>query len=212
MRNCRLYNNSVSASTARNIWAEGGAIYLYGMKTADIVSTNITYNRVIVLTSLGTATSTYIASGGGIVANSPWRSLTTTLRINSSIIAYNRVDALGPATQGKANATGGGVYLDSGTLVVKSSRFYGNAVSSNHMASGGAIGSILGGTGNVTLWGCLVFSNSITGQYLSVDAYRVSHGVRLKRDSMSTQYEDRHGICVDYALDQAVCVSVWLIV
>jgi hypothetical protein len=159
IRNSRIYKNLIlinGATGSGKQTAQGGGIYIaFATRGADISGSNITYNRIVSPTSLGSATSTFVVSGGGIAAT--WNSV---LRINSSVVAYNRIEATGAITQGKGNATGGGVFFTT-TLLAKSSRFYGNSIISNYTASGGGIG----GTGAAaTLWGCSVFSNSITGQ------------------------------------------------
>jgi hypothetical protein len=159
-RGCRFFKNSVVASTGlgagQTIVAQGGAIYLNAVRLTDMSATNLTYNRVIAPTSLSTSTSTYTASGGGIAVSSG------ILRLNSSVIAYNRVESSGPPSRGNSDATGGGVYYSgTSTIVAKNSRFYGNRVVSNYTASGGAIG----GVGmDVTLLACPVFSNSVSGR------------------------------------------------
>lgn len=176
IRNSRIYKNLViingAAASAKQL-AQGGGIYIgFATGGADISASNITYNRIVSSTSLGSATSTFVASGGGIAAD--WNSV---LRINSSVVAYNRIEATGGVTRGKGNATGGGVFFTT-SLLAKSSRFYGNSIISNYTASGGGIG----GTGRAaTLWGCSVFSNSITGE--GQDRGRL--GVSLPRSYIS---------------------------
>jgi hypothetical protein len=158
IHNSRIYKNLIiingAAGSATPV-AHGGGVYIrYATRGADISASNITYNRIVSSTSLLAARSTFVVTGGGIAA--AWNSV---LRINASVVAYNRIEVTGAVTRGKGNATGGGVFFTR-TLLAKSSKFYGNSIISNYTASGGGIG----GTGSVaTLWGCSVFSNSITG-------------------------------------------------
>jgi hypothetical protein len=168
IRSCNFYKNSAIASTAlgagasRNV--QGGAMFLNQAKLVDISASNITYNRVLAPTSLVTTTSLLYPNGGAIMV------FHSVVRINASTVAYNRVESTGPPLRGNSDGIGGAVYYSgASTLVFKASSFYGNGVVTNYTASGGAIG----GVGlDVTMVGCSVYGNFVSGQSLSGDDER----------------------------------------
>jgi hypothetical protein len=147
-----IANGLVSSSSL----AEGGGI----LDAGSLTLTNCTVRNNQVSVSLtGTGTEDVYARGGGISSTGPLTLVGCTVSGNSATLSAGSIDY--------GNANGGGVYANGATVTVTNSTVSGNSSSGSFTGGSGGVDGYGGGLtcdlGTLTLAGCTVSGNTVTG-------------------------------------------------